>query len=178
MQWSKLKVNAERLLCESLKGRVHYQMVVHRKSHDQTGTFRMTMDGVEIFSASDIPYTIAVNTRESELINERALKPIQWSVDWQEMWASNERILLHEAHDDAEAEVESNEQFHSSEIRHLLFDYLNLPFEEAVVHKHPFVKAISLFDRRFGKRRLAEFDSEKATGLVKKFYDIRVEADR
>ena len=71
MKWSKVKVLAEDLLCESLKGRVHYQVVVHRKSHDQTSSFRVTLDGKEFFRASDIPYERSVNIRGDELHDER-----------------------------------------------------------------------------------------------------------
>ncbi|WP_342508805.1 hypothetical protein [Sporosarcina sp. FSL K6-2383] len=176
MRWSKVKVLAEDLLCDSLKGRVHYQVVVHRKSHDQTGSFRVTLDGIEIFRASDIPYNRAATIRGEELTKEKALSPIAMS-DLQAILESEELRQLHAAYDDAEVEVQNQGMFPGWEIKRLLFDYIHIPFEEAIAHKHPFVRAISLFDRRFGKRRLVDIDSQQENVLVKKFYDIRVTAD-
>ncbi|WP_203245927.1 SF0329 family protein [Sporosarcina beigongshangi] len=177
MRWSKVKVLAEDLLCDSLKGRVHYQAIVHRKSHDQTGSFRVTLDGVEVFRASDIPYNAAINLRSDELRSERELKPFPWHLPWQELEESEDYQAYHRAHDDAEVEVENRGEFPGWEIKRLLFEYIHIPFEEAIAHKHPFMRAISLFDRRFGKRRLVEMDLQHENELVKKFYDIRVTAD-
>ncbi|MFJ7932811.1 nonribosomal peptide synthetase [Sporosarcina sp. NPDC096371] len=176
MRWSKVKVLAEDLLCESLKGRVHYQAIVHRKSHDQTGSFRVTFDGVEIFRASDIPYNLAATIRGEELTVERALAPLVMS-DWRTMFASEELKHLHAAHDDAEVEVKNRGIFPGWEVKRLLFDYMHMSIEEAMIHEHPFVRAISLFDRRLGKRRLANINPEQESTWVKKFYDIRMMAD-
>lgn len=177
MRWSKVKVLAEDLLCESLKGRVHYQVIVHRKSHDQTGSFRVVLDGVKIFRASDISYDMAVNLRSDELRSERELNSFPWHLPWQEWEESEDYQAYHRAHDDAEVEVDNRGEFPGWEIKRLLFDYIHMPFEEAIVHEHAFIRAISLFDRRFGKRRLVNINLQRENGLVKKFYDIRVTAD-
>lgn len=176
MKWSKVKVLAEDFLCESLKGRVQYQVVVHRKSHDQTSSLRITLDGKEIFRASDIPYEMAVNRRGRELQWEREIE-FPWEIPWPEIEDSEDYKAYHRAHADGVAEVESQEVFHSSEVKSLLFDYIHMPFEEAVSHAHPFVRAVSLFDRRFGKRRLVAMDGKQETGLFKTFYRIRMQAD-
>lgn len=176
MKWSKVKVLAEDLLCESLRGRVHYQAIVHRKSHDQTGSFRVTLDKVEIFRASDIPYTRAVNIRGNELQSEREIT-FPWHLPWQEWKESEDYQAYHRTYNDAEIEIENQDLFPAWEINRLLFDYIHMPFEEAVAHQHPFIRALSLFDRRFGKRRLAAIDIEQVSGLVKAFYTIRVEAE-
>ena len=177
MKWSKLKVMAEDFLCESLQGRVHYQVIVHRKSHDRTGSFRVTLDGVEVFRASDIPFDMAATACGEELRKERALSPTLMG-DLRTMMASEELKLLHAAYDDAEVEVRQAGMFPGWEITRLLFDYIHLPFEEIVIHEHPFLRAISLLDRRYGKRRLAKIDTEREHSLVKQFYTIRVAADR
>ncbi len=176
MRWSKLKVMAEDLLCESLKGRVHYQVVVHRKTHGQTETFRITLDDEEVLRASDIPFNNVATARGEELIKERALSPILKS-NLLEMMKSDELKCLHAAYADAEVEIKDRGMFPGWEVKRLLFTYIHMPFEEAVAHKHPFIRAISLFDRRFGKRRLAEINLEQESGLVKEFYKIRIEAD-
>lgn len=135
----------------------------------------MTLDGTEIFRASDIPFNIAVNTRGQELTEERAIDPLQWDSDWRKMWESNERKQLHAAYDDAETEMKERGLYPSWEIIRLLFDYIQMPFEEALTHEHPFIRAISLLDRRLGKRRWNEIDVETETDLVRNFYKVRDE---
>lgn len=174
MKWSKLKAMAEELLCDSLKGRVHYHLVVHRKSHDQTRTFRMTWDGNEIFRASDMPFAMAVNARENELIVERQLHLPEWEGDWQTFWESEELKHLHAACDDAELEMMEKGLFAAWEIVPLLFDYVQMPFAEAIVHEHPFIRALCVLDRRFGKRRLLEVDPELESDVYKAFLDMRM----
>lgn len=173
MRWSKLKQMAEGFLCEPLKGRVEYHWIIHRKSHDQPGTFRVTFDGTEIFRASDIPYNIASTTRGQELTKERAIDPLKWDSDWKKMWVSKELKQLHAAYDDAEIEVKQSGIYPAWEIITLLFDYTQMPFENALAHEHPVIRAIALLDRRLGKRRWASIHVE--TELEWKFYAIRNE---
>ncbi|MBO0603342.1 hypothetical protein I2483_16870 [Sporosarcina sp. E16_3] len=177
MRWSKLKQMAEGLLCESLKGRVHYQAIVHRKSHDQTSSFRMTFDGKEIGWASDIPYALELTRRSGNLRDERELNPFPWHLHWREWEQSEDYKAYHCAYEDTETAMIADEVFPAWAVRVLLFDYVHMPFEEAIVHEHPFVRAISLFDKRFGKRRLAEIDTEQESGFYKKFALIRKQAD-
>lgn len=160
---------------EPLKGRIEYHCVIHRKSHDQTGTFRITFDGMEIFRASDIPYNITATKRGQELTEERAIDPLNWDSDWQKMWESKELKQLHTAYDDAEIEVKEQGIYPSSEIIGLLFDYIHMPFENALSHEHPFIRAIVLFDRRLGKRRWTNINVETETDLVRKCYKLRDE---
>ncbi|MCG7344334.1 hypothetical protein MHZ92_09320 [Sporosarcina sp. ACRSL] len=176
MRWSKVKQLAEGLLCESLKGRIEYHYVIHRKSHDQPGTFRITFDGKEIFRASDIPYNIAANTRGQELTEERALS-LKWDSDWKKMWESNELKQLHAAYDDAETEVRESGLYPAYEIIGLLFDYIHMAFDKALTYEHPFIRAIALFDRRLGKRRWANMNVEAEADLVRDFYKLRMKAE-
>ena len=174
MRWSKLKQMAEGFLYEPLKGRIAYQYVIHRKSHDQTGTLRITFDGTEIFRASDIPYNIAATTRGQELTEERAIS-LKWDTDWRKLWESNELKQLHAAYDDAETEVRESGLYPANEIIRLLFDYIHMPFDNALTHEHPFIRAIALLDRRLGKRRWKNIDVEAETDLVRNFYKLRNE---
>lgn len=176
MRWSKLKQLAEGFLSEPHKGRIEYNWVIHRKSHDQTGTFRITFEGKEIFRASDIPYNIAATTRGQELTEERALS-LKWDSDWRKMWESNELKQLHAAYDDAETEVRESGLYPARELTGLLFDYIHMPFEKALTHEHPFIRAIALIDRRLGKRRWKTVDVTNEPELVKSFYEMRKEVE-
>lgn len=135
----------------------------------------MTLDGMEIFRASDIPFNLAVNTRGQELTEERAIDPLTWDSDWRKIWESNERKQLHAAYDDAEKEVKADGNYPSWEIVRLLFDYTQMPFEKALTHEHPFIRAIALLDRRLGKRRWSTINIESETDLVQKCYRLRNE---
>ncbi|MCM3711687.1 SF0329 family protein [Sporosarcina luteola] len=133
----------------------------------------MSLDGKEIFRASDIPYDIAATTRVQELTEERALS-LKWDSNWRKMWESNELKQLHAAYDDAEIEVKESDVYPASELTGLLFDYIHLPFEKALTHEHPFIRAIALIDRRLGKRRWKTIDVTNEAGLVKSFYGVRI----
>lgn len=135
----------------------------------------MTLDGTEIFRASDIPFNLAVNTRGQELTEERAIDPLTWDSDWRKMWESDERKQLHAAYDDAETEVKADGKYPSSEIVRLLFDYTQMPFEKALTHEHPFIRSIALLDRRLGKRKWSTINVESETDLVQKCYRLRNE---
>ena len=178
MKWTKLKKLAEDRLCDSLKGRVAYQLVVHRKSHDQTRTFRVTLDRHEIFRASDIPFSMAANTRGIELTAERQIDPLAWVDNVGQLWQSPELTRLHAAYDDAELEVKEQGLFPAWEMVPLLYEFLQLPIEQALAHEHPFIRAISLLDRWIGRRRLAGMKPELEEALVRQFYEIRESAGK
>ncbi|MCG3089577.1 hypothetical protein [Sporosarcina cyprini] len=176
MRWTKLKQLAEELLCEKLQGRVHYHVVVHRKSHDQTATFRVTLDGNEVFRASDIPFARQANERGRELQEERRIDPWKWEGDWKAFWESDELKQLHAAYDDAEEQVKASGQYPAWEVVPLLFDYVQMPVEKALVHDHPFIRAVAVLDRRVGKRTLEQLDIKNEADVVKLFYSIRTES--
>ncbi|GKV56714.1 hypothetical protein NCCP2222_26610 [Sporosarcina sp. NCCP-2222] len=176
MRWTKLKQLAEDLLCEKLQGRLHYHLVIHRKSHDQTATFRVTLDGQEVCRASDIPYARQTNERGRELQEERKIVPFKWEGDWQSIWESDELKQLHAAYDDAELEVKASGQYPAWEVVPLLFDYVQMSEEKAIVHEHPFIRAVAVLDRRVGKRTLEQLDVKNEADVVKLFYSIRTES--
>lgn len=67
----------------------------------------------------------------------------------------------------------SRRAFHAA-----LHEYLSLSIEAAVASPNPIIRAIAMFDRRLGKRRLrqfAEIDFEHP--LVKHCYQLRCEAE-
>ena len=119
---------------------------------------------------------MAATTRGQELTEERAIS-LKWDSDWRKMWESNELKQLHAAYDDAETEVRESGLYPASEITGLLFDYIHMPFDKALTHVHPFIRAIALLDRRLGKRRWKNIDVANETELVKSFYELRNEIE-
>ena len=99
-----------------------------------------------------------------ELRDERQLNPFPWHLHWREWEQSEDYKAYHQAYADTETEMIADEVFPAWAVKELLFDYVHMPFEEAVVHEHPFVRAISLFDNG-----LVREDSQKS--IVKRKAD-------
>jgi hypothetical protein len=61
-----------------------------------------------------------------------------------------------------------------------LMSYLNYSIEEALASADEVIKALAMFDKRVGKRRLHSFVDEMASAplLVRHFYAIRCHAER
>jgi len=56
--------------------------------------------------------------------------------------------------------------------------YLDSPIETSLASDDPIVKALAMFDRRLGKRRLQKLDlGETEHPMVKQFYMLRCEAE-
>jgi hypothetical protein len=45
-----------------------------------------------------------------------------------------------------------------------LFDFLNLSIDDAIKSDNPIIRAFATLDRRFGRRRLGDFDESIMTG--------------
>lgn len=173
VKWSKLKQLIESQLCESLQGRFQFYLTVHRKTHDQKSSLWVTLDGVELFRFSDLGFEVKSNQVYENLIKEREIKPIPWHIPLCELLESEEVKSLHRSSDDAEEIVRMQGVYPSWEMKNALFDYLNLPFEEARVHEHIFIRSLTIWDKRLGKRRFKELKIEKLTDLERMFYKIR-----
>jgi len=59
------------------------------------------------------------------------------------------------------------------EFNNALFDYLNMPFDQILRSDHSIVRALGMFDKRLGKRRLKEMDVSAEHEIVQKFFRIR-----
>ncbi len=67
-----------------------------------------------------------------------------------------------------------------SHLEGFLLPYLNLSIEEALASPHDLIKALAMFDKRVGKRRLQALAAEMETETlpVKHFYALRCEAEK
>ena len=174
MKWSKLKQLSESQLYDSLKGRLHFYLAVHRKTHDQKSSLWVTFDGFELFRFSDLGFEVKTNRVYENLVMEREIKHIPWHIPLKDLLESEEVKSLHRSSDDAEEIVRMQGVYPSWEMKNALFEYLNLPFEEARVHGNIFIRSLTIWDKRFGKRRFKELQIEKLTDLERMFYEIRL----
>lgn len=178
MQWSQLKIQLQALLCTKLKDRVHFHGAVYRKAHDSPRRIWITLDAEEIFSASDLTFSIQKEKEYQRIIKEKQLKSIPYNKDWKVMFESSERKRLWKASDQAEVELFQQGVFASFHVYNAFLEYVSLPIEEAMVSNQIVIRALSMFDRRLGKRRLMKIKlDESSHPLIKKFYDIRCEAE-
>ena len=54
-----------------------------------------------------------------------------------------------------------------------MFTYLDLSIDDASKSENPIIRGFAMLDRRFGKRRLCNFDLTKEHPLVSQFYRFR-----
>lgn len=178
LQWSKTKSTLESFLCDKLKERVKIYATVYRKFHDRPGRVWITLDGKEILSASDVTYEIKHETLYEQIKEERDLKPIPYSSDWKEMFNSKECQELWKASDEAKEIIESQNIFTSYHLYEPFMEYSSVSIDEAINSNNVITRAFAMFDRRLGKRRLKTMQFTEGTNpLIKKFYNIRCEAE-
>lgn len=176
MQFSKLKKSFERFLCPSLRGRVHLHAAVYRHSHDNQSRVWLTLDKKQFFSAEDLSFTMQHYKREQQIIKEESLQRIPYNDDWTIMLNSPERKALIEASQIAEEELLNKGIFTSFHFYDALQKYPNLSIDEALNNQNPLIRALALFDRRVGKRKLLTI--QRCTHPVEQlFLQIRNEAE-
>lgn len=73
-----------------------------------------------------------------------------------------------------------NASWGRSELEMFLLPYLSLSIEEALVSSQEIIRALAMFDKRLGKRRLKVLadQMENEALLVKHFYEIRCHAEK
>ncbi|GIP53252.1 SF0329 family protein [Paenibacillus vini] len=167
IRWSRMKKQLESRLCDSLKGRVSYNNTRYRGTHDQEGRAWVTFDNVIIhdFCTINREYkfnTLAYNIRsENDCLDYR--KPEQKDGYWK-------------AYREADQEMINQGIYSQYEFYNAVQDYLNLSIEDGISSEDPIIRAISMFDYRFGRRRLLEIEAD-TDFVVNKFLKIRLEAE-
>src|SRR4051794_31495637 len=125
MIWSKSKRALKLLLADSVRNRVQYQMTRYGPGLSYTMTRAwVTWDGKEIANMSTIEKLIETHVQKKQAA--RTGEPI----------IATSAIL---SRDNFERAVEV---------------YLDSPIETSLASDDPIVKALAMFDRRLGKRRL------------------------
>ena len=151
MIWTKLKRTAEPLLADTLQGRIEYHLTRYGNgvSHFMSRGW-ITLDRTEIANFSTIG-------REREIYSRTG------------NWYSHDPQVL--------STLEQEGIFTRDDYVSALHAYVGLQMKDALRSVDPIVRAISMFDRRLGKRRLRTFCCEDEHPLVKQFFKIRCEAE-
>lgn len=169
MIWSKVKKQVESLFCDSLKDRVNVYMTMYRKAHDQASHCWIEFDKSTIFEASELKWRVRVYRLAKEI------QEANNTTDWNE---PSQRKGYYESYSYAEEIIESQGIFDDGYYLEALNKYISESIDAILHSENILVRALGLFDKRVGKRRLEkmsvdQFDSE----LEKSFYIIRCQAE-
>jgi hypothetical protein len=161
MIWSKLKKAYEALLADSVKD--HLQLYVTRYgpgvSYLMTRAW-LTWDGAEICKFSSIEWWREVNTVAAELRDE------------------NEQSSRLDPFDHAEEIVDQRGIYSRDHFAAALEEYISLSIEEALQSANVIIRALAMFDRRLGKRRLRAIHIEEAApAFIQRCYQLRCQAE-
>ena len=155
MKWSQLKKRIEATFAKSVAGRVEVWNTRYRGAHDDAGEAWITVDGVRVTSMGACTFG---------------------RMYWEESWKLRQDGYCR-TRDEAVRRAHERGGFLPSEVNRALFDYLSLSIDDAIKSDNPIIRAFATLDRRFGKRRLAEFDDSKEHPLVRTLYRIRCGAE-
>jgi hypothetical protein len=165
MRWSKLKQRIEERFADCARGRVEVWNTRYRSAHDQEGEGWITIDKKRVHSMGSVTYMVEFYERSARIQKERNCE------DYRDASKRAEYLAVYD---------EANEQLREKEgvlpawdFTDALFDYLNLSIEEILGSDRMIIRAIGMFDRRLGKRKLRSLDVANDHELVQNFYRIR-----
>ena len=156
MRWSKLKQLIEDRFADDVKARVSINMTRYRKAHDEVGEVWFTIDAQRVYSASYGKFIKEQYELSNTYLSSGASPHLAQSA------TSTKLQALGIASDDG--------------IVCDLRDSLNMSVNELINHSAPFIRALAIMDKRFGKRRLAALNVEREHDVVKRAYLLRAEA--
>lgn len=157
MQWSQLKKHLQTRMAESVSGSIELHQTRYRHSHDQEGEFWITSNKDRIFSSGSLSYLSSLGKLTAEHRTAGASPAQAYERAWPLMEASGLMLL--------------------EQINKDLFQSLSQPVEEMLGHRNPVIRALAIIDTRYGKRRLADFDSTNEHPLVQRFYQLRCDRE-
>ena len=156
------------MVCEKLSSRVSINMTHYRAVHEPETRVWVTLDKEEILSISKLDYIIKYSVLSSEIskLNDYDRKLRTVTNDFYKVYPQAKRIL--------------NSQMKYSEYEFLiaLEEYINEPIESLLISDDDIKKALAMFDKRFGRRRIIDYEiTSGSPELVKLFYRIRCGAE-
>lgn len=166
MKWSHLKKRIEESFADSVAGRVELWTTRYRKSHDQQGESWITIDKQRVWSTSAYTCFVEAHREAIKLLKEPIDldDPAQHKAYWQ-------------ARDQVEEILPARGVCWSEDVNLALLNFLSLSINDAIKSGDPIIRAFATLDRRFGRRRLADFDDSQEHPLVRTLYRFRCKAE-
>ena len=169
MKWRQLKKLIQATFADSVRGRVEVWNTRYRKAHDDAAEAWMTIDRERVASFGEYTYFVE-SYREEQRLEEQ-----DRCTDCRD---PEQAENYYQAVEDAERTVKDRGIFPPWEFNGSLFDYLSMSIDDILSSDNPIVRAFGMLDRRFGKRRLREYDVSGEDPLVRTLYHFRCEAER
>ncbi len=154
------------LICEPLQSRIDFHVISYRKAHDQMGRAVMTVDKEEVFSMCSITFMREEYYREKDIRRK-------WDEDGSDV--ETIRAIQEHAHEQLLHEgIYARYDFFS-----VMDDYIQSPISELLKSEDILVKALTMLDRRVGKRTLCRWKDfiQEEHPLVQRLYMLRCEVE-
>ncbi len=152
MVWTKLKKTAEALFADSLKGRIEYHLTRYG-------------NGISYFMSRGW-----ITLDKEEIANFSTIKRVRESYELTGEWYSDKQQAIDT--------LDRRGIFTRDDFVNALEKYVGMQVEDAVQSSNPIIRAIAMFDRRLGKRRIGALSlREDEYRLVTTFYRIRCQAE-
>lgn len=170
MKWSKSKKALENLLADAVKKRVRFHMTRYGPGVSETMTRAwVTWDKKELVNMSNVEWLI-----ESYALQHQ-IRELNHCTDYRD---PQQREGYYLAYQEAQDIVQKRGTLSRFQFEEAVEEYLGLSVENAMDSANPIIKALCMFDKRLGKRRLPGISlSQTEHPLVKLFYRLRCEAE-
>jgi hypothetical protein len=169
MPWSRLKQQVESRFADTLRGRLELHTAHYRHAHDADGRLWLTIDGRELVNLCEARANRARWKLESEL--EAVLAPPNGR--------SADAAARKQASDQALELTRKQGILGQHEAYRALESYLDLAIEDAITSDNVLIRALSMADRRVGKRRLRALRfAPDAHPLVRELFSLRCSAEQ
>ena len=166
MKWSQLKKRIEANFADSVAGRVEVWTTRYRKPCNELGEAWVTIDKQRVWSMATRTYLLEWH--------REAMKLIKGPID---LSNPEQREAYWQARHQVENMLPARGVCKLDDVNRALFDFLNLSINDAIKSDDPIIRAFATLDRRFGRRRLDDFDDSKEHPLVRTLYRFRCKAE-
>ena len=176
MKWSKSKKALENLLANSVKDHVQFHMTRYGPG---VSSYKVrawiTWDKKELVNMSNVKWERELNALSHQIHEIHDLDYMKKLLRGEISISIEDSRDMHEA---ARRLVQKKGLLSRYQFEQAVEEYLELSIDKAIDSDNPIIKALSMFDRRLGKRRLVEISlSTEEHPLVKLLYHLRCEAE-
>jgi hypothetical protein len=170
MRWSKSRKALRELLSESVKRRVQFHVTQYGPGQSYTmARAWITWDGQEIANFSSVEWLM----KSQQLAQQ--IREANRVADFINLAQQNR---YYQSYAQATAILQKQGIFSRDQFQDAVEGYLNLSIDVALISGNPIIKALSMFDRRLGRRRLTNLQLEDTDhALVRQFYHLRCQAE-
>jgi len=163
MRWSQLKLRVEANFAPRVRGRVELFQTRYRHAADSFGEAWMVVDGKRQYSWGDINFIRA--------------EAAGYQAHYEAQSGNPDRKAIWQFGADVRADLESRGIPMRWILEDLLVESLSLGIEGMLAHRSPIIRGLAVLDRRCGKRRLAELDTQSEHPFVVGMLEFRRAAE-